>query len=92
MKIHFDGSIFAIIFIHKKAITRVFTILQIGYTWYGKTAQNEFSYDRRWVINNKNEKRNPLYANFFLLQKKYCQHAVFNHFKILGANDSKANQ
>jgi len=33
----------------------------MGYTWYGKTAQNEFSYDKRWVINNKNEKNNPSY-------------------------------
>jgi len=57
MQIHFDCSFFAIIFFHKKTIIRVFTILQIGYTWYGKTAQNEFSYDKRRVINNKNEKK-----------------------------------
>jgi len=57
MQIHFDCSFFAIIFFHKKTIIRVITILQIGYTWYGKTAQNEFSYDKRRVINNKNEKK-----------------------------------
>jgi len=90
MQIHFDCSFFAIIFFHKKTIIRVFTILQIGYTWFGKTAQNEFSYDKRRVINNNN---NPSYMRICFYSRKNIVNMQFLIIsKFLGANDSKANQ
>jgi len=90
IQIHFDyRSFFAIIFFHKKnIITSKWAILGTAKLL---RMNSHMIKDGSSIIRMK-KKKSLIYANFFLLHKKYSQHAVFNHFKILGANESKANQ